>query len=129
MAEVIESIIDSNTIVQDDQPIMSSAQAEPLSAVLAGDVDESLEDAEQSPATTILPALDFAHGPLSTFGILALPDLTTEEFPWTDEGNARAIKTLFGAYFRYVEVWGWLVFTGTHWTTENAELLLKHAVV
>src|SRR5215831_347042 len=73
--------------------------------------------------------LDCVHGPLSAFGITEVPRLTTEEFPWTDEGNARAVKRLFGTHFRYIDAWGWLTFTGTHWTRENAEHRLKQAVV
>jgi putative DNA primase/helicase len=50
-------------------------------------------------------------------------------FEATDEGNAEAVWSLHGRYFRYVEEWGWLHYTGTHWTTEGAAAALGFAVV
>ena len=96
---------------------------------LPGTLGEDGQEDDQTPVSTV-PMLDFARGPVSAFGLPdGSPDFTTVEFPWTDEGNARACKALFGSYFCYVDAWGWRVFTGTHWARENAEHHIKHAMV
>lgn len=50
-------------------------------------------------------------------------------FEATDEGNAEAVWSLHSGHFRYVEEWGWLHYTGTHWTTDGASAALGFAVV
>jgi P4 family phage/plasmid primase-like protien len=47
----------------------------------------------------------------------------------SDEGNAEAVYALHGQRFRFVREWGWLHYTGTHWSTEGAEAALGFAVV
>ena len=56
-----------------------------------------------------------------------LPDLIG--YSTDDEGNAQAVKALFGEYFRYCEALGWLYYTGTHWEREGAVPYLERAVV
>lgn len=47
----------------------------------------------------------------------------------SDEGNAQCIHRLYGGRFLWNEAFGWLCYTGTHWTTEGAEAALDRAVV
>ena len=46
-----------------------------------------------------------------------------------DEGNAQAFKIVYGEKFLYVEQFGWMFWTGTHWDDEGAEAALDRAIV
>jgi putative DNA primase/helicase len=47
----------------------------------------------------------------------------------SDEGNAQCVARLHAGRFLHSKALGWLAYTGTHWTTENAEALLDRAIV
>lgn len=49
-------------------------------------------------------------------------------FPPDDEGNAQAVKLLYGDVFLYCDAYGWLYWTGTHWRMEGAEDQVRSAV-
>lgn len=51
------------------------------------------------------------------------------QFEPTDNGNAEAVWALHSNNFRYVEEWGWLAYTGTHWERQGAVQKLGHVVV
>lgn len=46
-----------------------------------------------------------------------------------DQGNAEAVVELYGTRFLYCEAWGWLAYTGTHWTREGADAALAKAIM
>lgn len=45
-----------------------------------------------------------------------------------DEANADCVVRLFSGKFLYCGAYGWLRYTGTHWTQEGAELALHKAI-
>lgn len=49
-------------------------------------------------------------------------------FPPDDEGNAQAVRLLYGDVFLYCDAYGWLYWTGTHWRMEGAEDQVRTAV-
>lgn len=49
-------------------------------------------------------------------------------FPADDEGNAQAVKLLYGDVFLHCAAYGWLYWTGTHWRMEGAEDQVRAAV-
>lgn len=46
-----------------------------------------------------------------------------------DEGNAACLHAIFGKEFCYTEAWGYLWWTGTHWTMAGAEAALIRAAI
>lgn len=46
-----------------------------------------------------------------------------------DEGNARCLHYTHGRRFLWCAAYGWLKWTGTHWTAENAEATVRRAAV
>jgi putative DNA primase/helicase len=50
-------------------------------------------------------------------------------FEASDAGNAEAVIALHGHRFRWVKPWGWLHYTGNHWSTEGADATLWATVV
>jgi len=46
-----------------------------------------------------------------------------------DEGNAQSVNRLHGDKFLYCEAYGWLHYTGTHWSRNHAEEHLDRAIV
>ena len=46
-----------------------------------------------------------------------------------DVGNAQCVRAIVGDKYLFCEAWGWMTWTGTHWTTEGAEAALGRAVV
>jgi putative DNA primase/helicase len=46
-----------------------------------------------------------------------------------DEGNAQCVWAATEGRFLHVDAWGWLTWTGSHWTSEGAEPALDRAVV
>lgn len=46
-----------------------------------------------------------------------------------DEGNARCLNYVHGRRFLYCPAYGWLRWTGTHWSPENAEAAVRKAAV
>lgn len=46
-----------------------------------------------------------------------------------DEGNARCLNYVYGRRFLYCPAYGWLKWTGTHWSSENAEAAVRKAAV
>jgi putative DNA primase/helicase len=47
----------------------------------------------------------------------------------SDEGNAQAVKLLYGDEFLFVTGLGWMRWTGTHWEAKGAEAALDRAIV
>jgi putative DNA primase/helicase len=47
----------------------------------------------------------------------------------SDEGNARCVNLLYAGRFLHVDALGWLRYTGTHWTTKQAEAHVSRAIV
>jgi len=47
----------------------------------------------------------------------------------SDEGNAQCVNRLYAGQFLHNEAFGWLYWTGSHWTTEGAEAALDRAAV
>lgn len=45
-----------------------------------------------------------------------------------DEGNAQCTHERHGYRFLHNDAWGWLQYTGTHWTTEGAEAAVERAI-
>jgi putative DNA primase/helicase len=56
-------------------------------------------------------------------------DETLLEAGAEDEGNAQAVAEVYGRDFLHVAAYGWMLWTGTHWASKNAEALLDRAVV
>lgn len=46
-----------------------------------------------------------------------------------DNGNAEAMYRLFGREYLYTPAYGWLRYTGTHWTDEPEPLVAKKAII
>ena len=46
-----------------------------------------------------------------------------------DEGNAQSVRAAVGDRFLYCEAYGWMTWTGTHWSTDEAEAALDRAIV
>jgi len=46
-----------------------------------------------------------------------------------DEGNAETVYRLHGKRFAFCESYGWMLYTGTHWERDGAELDLDRAIV
>jgi len=46
-----------------------------------------------------------------------------------DEGNAQCVNRVHGKEFLYCEAYGWLTWTGTHWSRDHAEERLDRAIV
>jgi len=47
----------------------------------------------------------------------------------SDEGNARCMRLLYPDRFLHTDALGWLRYTGTHWTTKQAEAQVSRAIV
>ena len=45
-----------------------------------------------------------------------------------DEGNAQCTHQRHGKKFLYNDAWGWLQYTGTHWTSEGADAAVERAI-
>lgn len=45
-----------------------------------------------------------------------------------DEGNAQCTHQRHSKTFLYNDAWGWLHYTGTHWTSEGAEAAVERAI-
>lgn len=45
-----------------------------------------------------------------------------------DEGNAQCTHQRHGKTFLHNDAWGWLHYTGTHWTSEGAEAAVERAI-
>lgn len=45
-----------------------------------------------------------------------------------DEGNAQCTHHRHGRKFLYNDAWGWLQYTGTHWTSEGADAAVERAI-
>lgn len=46
-----------------------------------------------------------------------------------DEGNAQSCRAFFGADFVYCDSFGWMTWTGTHWTRDGAEAEVERAII
>lgn len=49
--------------------------------------------------------------------------------PQTDEGNAQSVFRGFPDKYLYCDAYGWMVYTGTHWESENAEAALDRDII
>lgn len=89
-----------------------------LSGEMMGELQALLELAKVEPPTP--PAGGEPGGNLSKF-------LYTASL--SDEGNAQCLNRLYRGQFLYNDAFGWLYWTGSHWTTEGAEAALDRATV
>lgn len=86
-----------------------------LARLLAGDQPDSANAVKPPPGSPANPR------PLP---IDALLDQGAD-----DEGNAQSLYLLFGHEFLYCDAYGYLQWTGTHWSTDGAEAALERAAV
>lgn len=56
-------------------------------------------------------------------------DLDLTRFPANDEGNAQAFMSMFGSDFKFSDSLGYLYWTGTHWSRDNASKVFHERVV
>lgn len=79
------------------------------------------------PEVVVIPT--YRNGSTPTVAPLEPLDLALLKEGISDEGNACCVMLLFPTRFLYTDALGWLRYTGTHWTTKQAEAHVNRAIV
>lgn len=110
-----------------EAPIGNGSTAEDVTAWLQDPNNARLRLAviETDPETP--PTVDAGEGLFDRLADLD-PETLLKHGP-EDEGNAQTVAAIYGRQFLHVAAYGWMRWTGTHWTSTDAEPQLDRAVV